>query len=95
MGEDARGLYHTYRQSPGADSLGIYGAAPTATPALDAFARDGLVFAHATAQAPWTMPSVASIMTGVLVRSHGVIGDPLGGPGATQSAGDERDFGHG
>jgi hypothetical protein len=71
-----------------ADSLGVYGAPPTATPALDAFARGGLVFAHATSQAPWTMPSVASLMTGLLVRSHGVVGDPLGGPGAAQANGD-------
>src|SRR5262249_28010865 len=63
-------------------------APPTATPALDGFARRGLVFAHATAQAPWTMPSVASLLTGLLVRSHGVIGDPLGGPGAAERNGD-------
>ena len=59
-----------------ADSLGPYGAAPSASPTLDQLAREGLVFENAIAQAPWTMPSVASLLTGVPVRSHGVTGDP-------------------
>jgi arylsulfatase A-like enzyme len=39
------------------------------------------VFDGATAQAAWTKPSVASLMTGVYVHKHGVVSnrDALGG----------------
>lgn len=57
-----------------ADVLGAYGASPSPTPTLDALARDGLVFDHAMAAAPWTMPSVASIITGHHPGAHGVLG---------------------
>jgi arylsulfatase A-like enzyme/Tfp pilus assembly protein PilF len=42
------------------------------TPHLDALAARGVLFAHATAQAPLTLPSHASIMTGKYPRSHGL-----------------------
>ena len=58
-----------------ADRLGCYGAQPSPSPALDRLAARGLVFEHAVAQAPWTLPSVASIFTGLHPRSHGAIGD--------------------
>lgn len=70
-----------------ADRLGCYGADPSPTPALDALAAGGRVFADNVAQAAWTMPSVASIMTGLHPRSHGVLGGPE--PGA---AADDRDW---
>lgn len=57
-----------------ADRLGAYGASPSPTPALDRLASEGLVFEQSVAQAPWTLPSVASLMTGVHPRSHGVLG---------------------
>lgn len=57
-----------------ADRLGIYGADPSATPALDRFASGGLVFDVAVSQASWTMPAVASIFTGLHPRSHGAVG---------------------
>jgi len=57
-----------------ADRLGCYGAAPSPSPTLDALAARGLVFEHAIAQASWTMPSVASLLTGLHPRSHGVVG---------------------
>ncbi len=54
-----------------ADHLGVYGgAAPT--PTLDALARGGLRFAHAYAHAPMTLPSHASLLTGLLPLHHGV-----------------------
>jgi arylsulfatase A-like enzyme len=55
-----------------ADELGCYGAEPSSTPNLDRFAADGLVFDHMFSQAPWTMPSVATLFTGLYPRSHGV-----------------------
>jgi len=57
-----------------ADRLGVYGASPSPSPNLDRLARDGLVFDQAIAQSSWTMPSVASIFTGLHPRSHGVVG---------------------
>ncbi len=57
-----------------ADRLGAYGASPSPTPALDRVAAEGVVFEQSIAQAPWTLPSVASILTGVHPRSHGVLG---------------------
>jgi arylsulfatase A-like enzyme len=58
-----------------ADRLGLYGADPSPSPTLDAFAREGLVFRRAVAQASWTLPSVASIMTGLHPHSHGALND--------------------
>ncbi len=57
-----------------ADRLGIYGANPSPSPALDRFAARGLVFDVAVGQASWTMPAVASIFSGLHPRSHGAVG---------------------
>ncbi len=47
------------------DRLGSYGAEPSRTPALDALAAQSVRFERAYATAPWTMPSVGSILTGL------------------------------
>jgi len=57
-----------------ADALGAYGASPTPSPTLDALAREGMVFDEAISQSSWTMPSVASLFTGLVPGSHGVVG---------------------
>jgi arylsulfatase A-like enzyme len=57
-----------------ADRLGVYGATPSPSPRLDALATQGLVFEQAIAQAPWTLPSVATLFTGLYPRWHGVVG---------------------
>lgn len=57
-----------------ADRLGCYGAEPSPSPTLDRLARGGLLFQQVVAQAAWTLPSVASIMTGLHPQSHGVVG---------------------
>jgi len=44
------------------------------TRTLDALAAHGTRFTAMHAQAPWTMPSVATVLTGLHPRSHGVIG---------------------
>src|SRR5262249_30203552 len=54
--------------------LGIYGANPSPSRALDRFAARGLVFDVAVGQASWTMPAVASIFSGLHPRSHGAVG---------------------
>ncbi|MGD8282181.1 MAG: sulfatase [Gemmatimonadota bacterium] len=56
-----------------ADHVGAYGYERDTTPAIDAIARDGIRFERAYAQANWTKPSVASLMTGLYVRHHGVV----------------------
>jgi arylsulfatase A-like enzyme len=54
-----------------ADHVGAVGATGPLTPALDALAREGTRFADANAPAPWTLPSFASALTGVMPRLHG------------------------
>ncbi|HXE57647.1 MAG TPA: sulfatase, partial [Gemmatimonadales bacterium] len=45
-------------------SLGLYGYERPTTPALEAWARRGVVFERAYATAPWTLPSHGSMFTG-------------------------------
>ena len=55
-----------------ADHLGCYGYGPPTSPALDAFAREGVLFRHAYAASPWTLPSHASLFTGLYEDTHGI-----------------------
>ncbi|HVN33503.1 MAG TPA: sulfatase-like hydrolase/transferase, partial [Thermoanaerobaculaceae bacterium] len=55
-----------------ADRLGCYGYADAETPALDALARDGVLFQRCITPTAFTLPSHASIMTGRYPASHGV-----------------------
>ncbi|MHC4428658.1 MAG: sulfatase family protein [Planctomycetota bacterium] len=56
-----------------ADVIGCYGAAGAAqTPHLDSVARDGVLFERAYCQAPSTLPSHVSILTGLTPPTHGV-----------------------
>jgi arylsulfatase A-like enzyme len=55
-----------------ADHLGCYGDKGAATPVIDALARRGVRFAEAIAPVPLTLPSHASILTGVTPLVHGV-----------------------
>jgi len=54
-----------------ADHLGSYGYAPPTSPRLDELARRGTRFAAARAASSWTLPSVASMLTGVYPAVHG------------------------
>jgi arylsulfatase A-like enzyme/tetratricopeptide (TPR) repeat protein len=55
-----------------ADRLPVYGYANTQTPAIDALARDGIVFDRAYAHAPQTLPAHASLLSGRLPPEVGV-----------------------
>jgi len=55
-----------------ADHLGVYGHERPTSPRLDAWARRGVVFEEARATAPWTLPSHASMLTGLYPAQHGV-----------------------
>jgi arylsulfatase A-like enzyme len=52
-------LIDTFR----ADHVGCYGYKRNTTPNIDALARQGILFKNAIVAAPWTLPSVASIIT--------------------------------
>ena len=62
-----------------ADHLGCYGYPRSTSPHLDTLAGMGTVFDRAYSHSPWTVPSVASILTGLEPRDHGISkwGDPL------------------
>ena len=55
-----------------ADHLPAYGYKGVETPAIDALARDSIVFENAISQVPLTLPSHASLFTGLLPFQNGV-----------------------
>jgi arylsulfatase A-like enzyme len=55
-----------------ADRLSSYGTVRDTTPHLDAFAEDATRFRHAYAPAQWTIPTHASMFTGVYPSVHGL-----------------------
>ena len=55
------------------DHLGLYGYERFTSPVLDGFAARGAVFDDASASAPWTLPSHASLLTGLYPMRHGAI----------------------
>ncbi len=59
-----------------ADRLGTYGydRRPT-SPRIDALGREGVVFEQAYSPAPWTLPTVASLMTSVFPCEHRTLND--------------------
>jgi arylsulfatase len=63
-----------------ADRIGAYGATDVATPALDAFAAEGILFERAAAPMPLTLPSHVSILTGRYPREHGVLNHGMAVP---------------
>ncbi len=82
---DARARLSSRRPAPGevnvvvvtldtlrADRLGCYGFRGVLTPNIDAVAAEGVVFEQATSTVPLTLPSHASIFTGLIPPHHGV-----------------------
>lgn len=55
------------------DRLGFAGHAGARTPALDAFARRAVVYTQCRSTCGWTLPSCASIVTGLLPSGHGLV----------------------
>ena len=55
-----------------ADRVGCYGGPDGTTPRLDAFAAQGVRFANATSQAPYTLPAHATLFTGQVPTVHGI-----------------------
>jgi len=54
------------------DRYGCYGDQDARTPSLDALAADGVRFADAVTSVPLTLPSHATLLTGLYPPSHGV-----------------------
>ncbi len=54
-----------------ADHMSVYGYELPTTPQLERFAEGATLFTHAHAAAPWTLPSHASLMTGLYPFEHG------------------------
>ncbi|MFT4542605.1 MAG: arylsulfatase A-like enzyme/cytochrome c-type biogenesis protein CcmH/NrfG [Planctomycetota bacterium] len=55
-----------------ADRLGCYGWEAAETPAIDALAKDGALFANAYSHVPFTMPSHSTMLTGLHPSGHGL-----------------------
>ena len=54
------------------DHLSCYGHERETSPAIDALAASGVRFADASSAAPWTLPSHATMFTGLYPSHHGV-----------------------
>lgn len=61
-----------------ADHLGIYGYPRAGTPNLDRFAQQAVVYETAYSTSSWTLPSHASMFTGLLPMQHGAQTAPDG-----------------
>ena len=60
-----------------ADHMSVYGYAKPTTPGLEAFGRGATVYENARASAPWTLPSHASMFTGLHPFEHGAHTYPI------------------
>lgn len=56
------------------DALGCYGNDRGTTPGIDALAADGVRFDRAVSSSGWTLPAVASLLTGTWPSIHGALG---------------------
>ncbi len=74
-----------------ADHLGVHGYGRDTTPVLDDLARKGAWFTQARAHAPWTYPSVVSMLTGLYPTSHGATYAQADGDYVTTSLSTEID----
>jgi hypothetical protein len=62
-----------------ADRLGVYGSPRSATSKhLEEWARSGILFEQAWAPSPWTLPTMASIATGLYPSAHGAVSQDSG-----------------
>ena len=53
-----------------ADHLSCYGYEKSTTPNIDRISREGVLFSNAFSAAPWTLPSHASMFTGLYPSQH-------------------------
>ncbi len=55
------------------DRLGVYGYEAPTSPHIDALARESFVFDNAYAPAPWTLPSIVSLLSSTFPVDHNVV----------------------
>jgi arylsulfatase A-like enzyme len=53
-----------------ADAVSCYNPESSLTPNIDAFARQAVLFENAVSNSPWTLPAIASMMTGMPPSVH-------------------------
>ena len=58
-----------------ADRLSVYGYPKSTCPNMEQLAQEGVVFQSTYACAPWTLPSIVSLMTSRFPSDHGVVAD--------------------
>jgi len=63
-----------------ADHLGCYGYDRPTSPAIDRLAAEGVLFESVMAPSPWTLPSHASLLTGLYPSQHGLSSNLLALP---------------
>lgn len=64
-----------------ARNLGCYGYAKQTSPNIDSLAKEGVLFENAYSCAPYTYPSITSILSGEYPLSHGILGQEFKGVG--------------
>jgi hypothetical protein len=69
--EPGRGIVLVILDTARADHFSAYGYPRQTTPHFDRLAREGERYTQAYAQSPWTLPSVATILTGLPPHRHG------------------------
>lgn len=62
------------------DHLGCYGYSRDTSPTIDALANIGWRYERAYAAAPWTKPSVASLLSSLLPAGHGLVSPDQSAP---------------
>jgi len=65
-----------------ADHLSCYGYHRKTSPFMDSIAESGVQFLRCFSQAPWTIPSFTTIMTGLYPEFHRIVGSPWNVPNA-------------
>lgn len=60
-----------------ADALSCYGSPRKTSPHIDQIAAEGTLYERAYANAPWTLPSHATMFTGLLPSQHGATGENM------------------
>ena len=54
------------------DRMGCYGYSLDTSPVMDSLAAEGVLFEDVSSVSPWTLPSHATMLTGLLPSRHGV-----------------------
>jgi arylsulfatase A-like enzyme len=72
-----------------ADHLGCYGYHRNTSPFIDSLAKNSLLFERCYSQAPWTIPSFSTILSGLYPEQHRVVASPWNVPNATSISFDD------